>query len=113
MAGLLALGMSVAAHSAATAASITRTRVGRLAFAACCLLNASCAANTGVVQNGSGSYIVAKQAATGFPGLGNLKAEALEEANRYCANLPGSGHQLFVTHSTETRPPLNFGVKRP
>jgi hypothetical protein len=81
----------------------------RLAFAPCCLLIASCAANTGVVPNGSGSYIVAKQAATGFPGLGNLKAEALEEANRYCASLPGSGHQLFVTRSTETQPPYVLG----
>jgi hypothetical protein len=73
------------------------------------LANCSCAANTRVVPNGSGSYIVAKQAATGFPGLGNLKAEALEEANRYCASLPGSGHQLFVTRSTETQPPYVLG----
>jgi hypothetical protein len=53
--------------------------------------------------------MVAKQAATGFPGLGNLKAEALEEADRYCASLPGSGHQLFVTRSTETQPPYVLG----
>jgi hypothetical protein len=102
-------GMSVAAHSAATVASVTITRVGCFALVACCLLIASCAANTGVVPNGSGSYIVAKQAATGFPGIGNLKAEALEEANRYCASLPGSGHQLFVTRSTETQPPYVLG----
>jgi hypothetical protein len=109
MAGVFALGMSVAADSAATASSVTNTRVARLAFAACCLLIASCAANTGVVPNGSGSYIVAKQAATGFPGLGNLKADALEEANHYCSGLPGSGHELFVTHTTETQPPYVLG----
>jgi hypothetical protein len=36
-----------------------------------------CASQTGVVPNGQGGYLIAKQAATGFPGLGNLKAEAM------------------------------------
>jgi hypothetical protein len=104
MEGVLTLNNSVAGHSA-TASSITNKRSARfLAFPVCILLIASCAANTGVVPNGSGSYIVAKQAATGFPGLGNLKADALEEANHYCSDLPGSGHQLFVTRATETQP---------
>jgi hypothetical protein len=99
----------VNAHSA-TASPITNKRLARfLAFPVCILLIASCAANTGVVPNGSGSYVVAKQAATGFPGLGNLKAEALDEANHYCSSLPGSAHQLFVTHATETQPPYVLG----
>lgn len=109
VAGVRTRGMSVAVHSAATAAFITSAPLARSAFAVCFLLMASCAANTGVVPNGSGSYVVAKQAATGFPGLGNLKAEALEEANHYCASLPGSGHHLFVTRSTETQPPYVLG----
>jgi hypothetical protein len=44
-----------------------------------------CASQTGVMPNGQGGYLIAKQAATGFPGLGNLKAEAMGEANQYCA----------------------------
>jgi hypothetical protein len=44
--------------------------------------------------------------ATGFPGLGNLKAEALQEANQYCV---GRGSDLFVTRSTETQPPYVLG----
>jgi hypothetical protein len=67
---------------------------------------AGCASQTGVVPNGQGSYLIAKQAATGFPGLGNLKAEALQEANQYCVN---SGSELFITRATETQPPYVLG----
>jgi len=70
---------------------------------------ASCASNSGVVPNGQGSYVVTKQAATGFPGLGNLKAEALQEANGYCLSQQGQGHELIVTHTTETQPPYVLG----
>ena len=44
------------------------------------LMVAGCPSQTGVVPNGQGGYLIAKQAATGFPGLGNLKAEAMGEA---------------------------------
>jgi len=70
------------------------------------ILMAGCSAQTGVVPTGQNSYLVAKQAATGFPGLGNLKAEALQEANQYCV---GRGSDLFVTRSTETQPPYALG----
>jgi hypothetical protein len=70
------------------------------------LLVIGCAAQTGVVPIGQNSYLVAKQAATGFPGLGNLKAEALQEANQFCI---GRGSDLFVTRSTETQPPYVLG----
>jgi hypothetical protein len=43
---------------------------------------AGVASQTGVVPNGQGGYLIAKQAATGFPGLGNLKAEAMGEGER-------------------------------
>src|SRR5262249_16973577 len=65
-----------------------------------------CASNTGVTPNGQGGFLVAKQAATGFPGLGNLKAEALQEANQYCQH---QGDELFVTRATETQPPYVLG----
>jgi hypothetical protein len=69
-------------------------------------LIAGCAAETGVVPTGQNSYLVAKQAATGFPGLGNLKADALQEANQFCAS---KGSDLFVTRSSETQPPYVLG----
>jgi hypothetical protein len=70
------------------------------------ILMAGCSAQTGVVPTGQTSYLVAKQATTGFPGLGNLKAEALQEANQYCV---GRGSDLFVTRSIETQPPYVLG----
>jgi hypothetical protein len=70
------------------------------------ILVAGCAAQTGVVPAGEGTYLVAKQAATGFPGLGNLKADALQEANQFCTS---KGSDLFVTRSSETQPPYVLG----
>lgn len=84
-------------------------RKGTIALAVLLSALAGCASNTGVVPTGQGSYIVAKQAATGFPGLGNLKAEALEEASRYCVSQQGQGHELFVVRATETQPPYVLG----
>jgi hypothetical protein len=65
-----------------------------------------CASQTGVVPNGQGGYLIAKQAATGFPGLGNLKAEAMAEANQYCA---GQGREFLLMGATETEPPYVLG----
>lgn len=67
---------------------------------------ASCASNSGVVSNGQGRYSVSRQAATGFSGLGNLKAEAQAEARQYCRSL---GADLFVTTATQTEPPYVMG----
>jgi hypothetical protein len=50
--------------------------------------------------------LIAKQAATGFPGLGNLKAEALQEANQYCAS---QGREFLLRNVTETQPPYVLG----
>ena len=38
-----------------------------------------CAANSGVVPIGNDTFFVSRQAATGFTGLGTLKAEAMRE----------------------------------
>lgn len=67
---------------------------------------AGCASNTGVVSGGQGSYSLAKQAATGFPGLGNLKAEAVSEGNQYCL---AQGQDFALTNATETQPPYILG----
>jgi hypothetical protein len=66
----------------------------------------SCASHTGVVPIGQGNYQIAKQAATGFPGLGNLKAEALEEGNQYCAQ---QGREFVLIRTSETQPPYLLG----
>lgn len=73
---------------------------------ALCAALAGCASHTGVVPNGQGGYLIAKQAATGFPGLGILKAEAMGEANQYCAS---QGREFLLTNFTETQPPYLLG----
>jgi hypothetical protein len=44
----------------------------------------SCASNTGIIKIGEGKLFIAKQAATGLPGTGGIKTEALKEASEYC-----------------------------
>lgn len=53
-------------------------------FALTATLLASCASNSGIVPMGSDTYMVSRQAATGFSGMGTLKAEAMKEAYGQC-----------------------------
>lgn len=65
-----------------------------------------CAVNSGVVQTGKDSFMVSRQAATGFTGSGNLKAEAINEASEHCAT---KNKSLLLISSTEAPPPYIFG----
>ena len=65
-----------------------------------------CAANSGVVPMGGGSFMVARQAATGFGGTGNLKAEAIKDASAYCAE---RGQDFQVTGATQNEGPFVLG----
>lgn len=67
---------------------------------------AGCASNTGIIPIGTDTYMVSRQAATGFSGSGSLKAEAFQEANAYCA---GQGKSLQVVSTQEAQPPFVFG----
>lgn len=67
---------------------------------------AGCASQSGVVPNGQGGYVIAKQAATGFPGIGNLKTDAMAEAGQYCA---AQGREFVLTNAKETQPPYVMG----
>lgn len=81
-------------------------KIGRLLALGIASILAACASQTGVVPNGQGGYLIAKQAATGSPGLGNLKAEAMQEANQYCAS---QGREFVLTNAKETQPPYVMG----
>jgi len=76
-----------------------------LAFALSAAL-CGCAANSGVVPMGAGSFIVARQAATGFSGTGNLKADAVKDASAYCA---GHGQDFEVISATQNEGPFILG----
>jgi hypothetical protein len=69
-------------------------------------LAAGCASNSGVVAIGADTYMVSRQAATGFSGSGTLKADAVREANEYCMH---KNKIAKVLKSTEARPPYIFG----
>jgi hypothetical protein len=71
-----------------------------------CTAISGCAANSGVVPMGQGNYLVSRQAATGFNGSGNLKTEALQEANAYCN---GNKSELNVVRIQEAQPPFLLG----
>ena len=65
-----------------------------------------CAANSGVAPIGPNTFMVSRQAATGFSGSGTLKAEALTEANQYCE---ARSKVMYMLTWTEAAPPYVMG----
>jgi hypothetical protein len=70
------------------------------------ILLCACTSNSGVVPAGPDTYLVSRQAATGFSGMGTLKADALREANQYCLS---QTRLLKVLNTSESRPPYILG----
>ena len=60
-----------------------------------------CAVNSGVVPTGQDTFMVSRQAASGFSNISGLTPDALNEANQYCTNQQKS---LVVTNIKEARP---------
>ena len=75
-------------------------------FCASILVLAGCASNSGVVPMGPDTYMVSRQAPTGFSGAGSLKAEALQEANQHCVS---QRKELLVVNTNEAQPPFILG----
>ena len=67
---------------------------------------AGCASNSGIIPIGKDTYMVSRQAATGFSGSGTLKAEAFQEASAYCVS---QGKALQVVNTQEAQPPFLLG----
>ncbi|VWB70004.1 hypothetical protein BLA6863_03280 [Burkholderia lata] len=74
--------------------------------AMCCVAVTGCAASSGVVSQGDGTYFASKQAATGFSGPGNLKADVVNEAREYCGR---GGKDLQIVKIDEAQPPFLLG----
>jgi len=55
---------------------------------------------------GADTYIVTRQAATGFSGAGTLKADAISEAAKFCES---QGKVLRIVAVTEAQPPYILG----
>lgn len=79
--------------------------IGCLATVAAVALG-GCASNSGVVSLGADRFMVSRQAATGFSGLGTLKADALREAEQHCARI---GKAVYVLNTRESEPPYVLG----
>ncbi len=77
-----------------------------LAFVTLATLVGGCASNTGVIDAGKGQYVIEKQQATGFPGLGNLRAEVYSEAKLFCDD---KGREFSTTGYEATKPPYILG----
>jgi len=78
----------------------------KLIYFSLAILLAGCASNSDVVPIGKDTFMVSRQAATGFSGSGTLKADAFKEANEYCL----SQKKTFqVVNTNEAQPPFVFG----
>jgi hypothetical protein len=75
-------------------------------YYAIAIFMAGCASNSGVVPIGKDTFMVSRQAATGFSGSGTLKAEAFNEANQYCLS---QNKTLQVVNTHEAQPPYVLG----
>lgn len=65
-----------------------------------------CPSHTGVIPTGKDTYMIAKQQATGFPGLGNMKAEIIMEGSEHCKSL---NRQFQLLSSSDSQPPYVLG----
>ncbi|ESS73475.1 hypothetical protein MGMO_20c00300 [Methyloglobulus morosus KoM1] len=70
------------------------------------LILSGCAANSGVVPMGNDTYMVSRQAASGFSGMGTLKADAMREAYQQCEI---TGKRVEVIEAIDAKPPYIFG----
>jgi hypothetical protein len=70
------------------------------------LILSGCASNSGVVPMGNDTYMVSRQAASGFSGMGTLKADAIREAYQQCQL---TGKHVEVIEAIDAKPPYIFG----
>jgi len=65
-----------------------------------------CASNSGIIPMGGDTYMVSRQAATGFTGMGTLKADAMREAYSQCQL---TNKRIEVLETIDAKPPFIFG----
>jgi 3-hydroxymyristoyl/3-hydroxydecanoyl-(acyl carrier protein) dehydratase len=70
------------------------------------LILVGCAQNSGIIPMGGETYMVSRQAATGFTGMGTLKAEAMREAYTQCQK---SQKIVKVLETIDANPPFILG----
>lgn len=83
---------------------LTPLRIILLIFVGLSILG--CATNTGVIPIGEDSWMVSRQAGSGFSGVGTIKAEAFQEATDFCT---AKSKSLQVIGVKEAEPPFING----
>jgi hypothetical protein len=78
----------------------------KLIIAFALVLLVGCASNSGVVPMGNETYMVSRQAASGFSGMGTLKADAMREAYAQCQK---TGKRVEVIETIDAKPPYILG----
>ena len=75
-------------------------------FAVVAILQGCLASNPGVAKLSNDQYMLTRQAASGFHGLGSVKIDALREAKNHCTDL---GQTTLVANTIGSMPPYVFG----
>jgi hypothetical protein len=70
------------------------------------VLATGCAVNSGIVPMGNQTYMVSRQAPSGFHGMGKLKADAMSEAYKQCQK---NNKAVDVIEAIDAEPPYIFG----
>lgn len=70
------------------------------------VLMSGCASYTGVVKVDDNSFMIARQASTGFHGRGTMPEDNLKDANQFCEY---AGKKAEVTRIYNTEPPYILG----
>jgi hypothetical protein len=78
-------------------------------FAVGAILQRCSASNPGVVRLGNDQYMLTRQAASGFHGLGPMKIDALREAENHWIVL---GQTILVTNTIDSIPPYVLGNRQ-
>lgn len=78
----------------------------RIIAIAAAALAAGCATQSGVVDMGAGTYFVSHQGASSFSGMGNLRAEALQDAADHCR---AQGKAVAIVSERQSDPPYILG----
>lgn len=70
------------------------------------LFLSGCAQHSGIIPMGDNTFMVSRQAATGFSGMGTLKADAMSEAFQQCQK---TGKSVHVIETIDAIPPYVLG----
>jgi len=70
------------------------------------VLFVGCSTTSNIVPIGKDTFLISKEQATGFQGLGTMKADIIGEANKYCSS---QGKVMEIVSTSDSQPPFVLG----